>query len=163
VRQPDRPPLRRLALVPPPADGEAFHSRFFRLVEAQHSHRDTIASLLGLPPYTPQRYTLGEDFITIFDGEYVFENLRDATGLRARAMSRRTHHLHLVPTGSPRFVDGLALRDYMRAHRDAAVEYERLKRKLAIRHVNDREAYTEGKTEMVTKLTEVARRWTTTR
>ncbi|WP_261808731.1 TniQ family protein [Nonomuraea sp. C10] len=87
-RQPDRPPPRRLALVPPPADGEAFHSWFFRLVEAQHSHRDTIASLLGLPPYTPQRYTLGEDFLTIVDGEYVFENLRDATGLRARAMMR---------------------------------------------------------------------------
>ncbi|MGI5289900.1 TniQ family protein [Nonomuraea polychroma] len=87
-RQPDRPPLRRLALVPPPMDGEAFHSWFFRLVEAHHSHRDTIASLLGLPPYTPQRYTLGEDFLTIYDGEYAFENLRDATGLRARAMMR---------------------------------------------------------------------------
>ncbi|MEV0233473.1 TniQ family protein [Nonomuraea sp. NPDC050786] len=87
-RQPDRPPPRRLALVPPPADGEAFHSWFFRLVEVQHSHRDTVASLLGLPPYTPQRYTLGEDFLTVFDGEYVFENLRDATGLRARAMMR---------------------------------------------------------------------------
>lgn len=77
--------------------------------------------------------------------------------------SRRTHHLHLVPTGSPRFVDVLAFRDYMRAHRDAAAEYERLKRNLAGRHVNDREAYTEGKTEMVTSLTEAARRWTATR
>ncbi|WP_424532578.1 TniQ family protein [Sphaerisporangium viridialbum] len=87
-RQPDRPPMRRLALVPSPADGEAFHSWFFRLVETQHSHRDTIAPLLGLPAYTPQRYTLGEDFLTIYDGEYIFENLRDATGLRARAMMR---------------------------------------------------------------------------
>ncbi|MGW4426586.1 GrpB family protein [Streptosporangium sp. NPDC004631] len=77
--------------------------------------------------------------------------------------SRRTHHLHLVPAGSPRFIDVLAFRDYMRAHRDAAVEYERLKRKLAIRYVNDREAYTEGKAEMVTRLTEVARRWTAAR
>jgi hypothetical protein len=84
---PSRPSLRRLALVPPPADGEAFHSWFFRLVEAHHSHRDTITSLLGLPAYTPQRYTLGEDFFAIHDGEYVFENLRDATGLRARAMT----------------------------------------------------------------------------
>ncbi|MEV0168922.1 hypothetical protein B0I32_1525 [Nonomuraea fuscirosea] len=67
-QQPDRPPARRLALVPPSADGEALHSWFFRLVEAQHSSRDTIVSLLGLPPYTPQRYTLGEDFLTIFDG-----------------------------------------------------------------------------------------------
>lgn len=84
--QPDRPPLRRLALVPPPGDGEAFHSWFFRLVEAHHSHRDTIADLLGLPPYTAHRYTVGEDFLTIDNGEYVFENMRDSTGLRARAM-----------------------------------------------------------------------------
>lgn len=34
-RQPDRPPPRRLTLVWPPADGEAFRSWFFRLVEAQ--------------------------------------------------------------------------------------------------------------------------------
>ncbi|MEU8204965.1 TniQ family protein [Streptosporangium sp. NPDC049046] len=81
-----RLPLRRLTLVPPPADGEAFHSWFFRLVEAHLSHRDTIAPLLGLPPYTPRRYTVGEDLFALYDGEYVFENLRDATGLRARAM-----------------------------------------------------------------------------
>src|SRR5262249_13837446 len=43
--------------------------------------------------------------------------------------ARRTHHLHLVPTGSRRFTDVLAFRDYLQAHPHAARQYEQLKRK----------------------------------
>jgi GrpB-like predicted nucleotidyltransferase (UPF0157 family) len=42
-------------------------------------------------------------------------------------LSRRTHHLHLVPTASARFRDELAFRDYLRDHRDVAQEYGALK------------------------------------
>ncbi|MFC8618372.1 GrpB family protein [Micromonospora purpureochromogenes] len=77
--------------------------------------------------------------------------------------SHRTHHLHLVPTGSPRYVNVLAFRDYLRAHPDARADYEALKRDLADRYPNDREAYTEGKTDLIGKLTEAARAWATTR
>jgi GrpB-like predicted nucleotidyltransferase (UPF0157 family) len=63
--------------------------------------------------------------------------------------NRRTHHLHLVPAGSPRFRDELAFRDYLRAHKDVAEEYEALKRRLAEEFRNDREAYTEAKTEFI--------------
>ncbi|MEU9738876.1 GrpB family protein [Micromonospora chersina] len=45
--------------------------------------------------------------------------------------SHRTHHLHLVPTGSPRYLNVLAFRDYLRAHPDARADYEALKRELA--------------------------------
>jgi GrpB-like predicted nucleotidyltransferase (UPF0157 family) len=57
----------------------------------------------------------------------------------------RTHHLHLVPTGSRRFRDELAFRDYLRAHREVACEYARLKRHLARQFESDRETYTEAK------------------
>ncbi len=63
--------------------------------------------------------------------------------------SRRTHHLHLVPTGSPRFVDELAFRDHLRGHPDAAAEYTALKRELAARFRDDREAYTDAKAEFI--------------
>lgn len=63
--------------------------------------------------------------------------------------ARRTHHLHLVPTGCERFVDELAFRDYLRAHADHARAYEQLKRDLAAAHRHDREAYTDGKAEFV--------------
>lgn len=63
--------------------------------------------------------------------------------------ARRTHHLHLVPTGSTRFRDELAFRDYLRADAVHAQEYERLKLHLAAIHQHDREAYTQGKTDFV--------------
>jgi GrpB-like predicted nucleotidyltransferase (UPF0157 family) len=44
---------------------------------------------------------------------------------------------------------GLVFRDYLRAHPDAAAEYQRLKRRLIADHPGDRVAYTSGKTEFV--------------
>ena len=73
--------------------------------------------------------------------------------------AHRTHHLHLVPTGSERFVDVLAFRDYLRAHPDTVRQYERLKQQLAARHAHDRNAYTDGKSEMVAAITATARAW----
>jgi GrpB-like predicted nucleotidyltransferase (UPF0157 family) len=73
--------------------------------------------------------------------------------------ARRTHHLHLVPTGSRRFTDVLAFRDYLRAHPHVARQYEQVKRQLAIRYVDDRQAYTDGKSAMVATITADARRW----
>jgi len=75
--------------------------------------------------------------------------------------SSRTHHLHLVPTDSPRFADALGVRDYLRAHPEAAAEYEELKYALAAVHRHDREAYTDGKTAMVAGLTTAVRHWVT--
>lgn len=65
---------------------------------------------------------------------------------------QRTHHLHLVPTNSRRFADELAFRDCLRADPEAAEEYAALKRGLAERFVNDRDAYTEAKTEFVRRV-----------
>ena len=59
--------------------------------------------------------------------------------------SRRTHHLHLVPTNSPRFREELAFRDHLRSHSRAASEYGALKRRLAVEFKHDREAYAAAK------------------
>jgi len=58
---------------------------------------------------------------------------------------RRTHHLHLVPTGSRRYRDELAFRDRLRAEPETAAEYAALKSRLADEFRNDRTAYTEAK------------------
>jgi GrpB-like predicted nucleotidyltransferase (UPF0157 family)/GNAT superfamily N-acetyltransferase len=65
--------------------------------------------------------------------------------------SRRTHHLHLVPTESSRFADELRFRDRLRANPDTAKAYANLKRELATRFRDDREAYTEAKAEFIGK------------
>jgi GrpB-like predicted nucleotidyltransferase (UPF0157 family) len=63
--------------------------------------------------------------------------------------ARRTHHLHLVPTGSARFDDELAFRDCLRAHPEIARDYAGLKRGLASRFEHDREAYAAAKGEFI--------------
>jgi GrpB-like predicted nucleotidyltransferase (UPF0157 family) len=63
--------------------------------------------------------------------------------------SRRTHHLHLVPSASARFRDELSFRDYLRDHHDVAHEYGALKRRLAEKFEQDREAYTDAKTDFI--------------
>ncbi len=68
----------------------------------------------------------------------------------------RTHHLHLVPTGSLRYREELAFRDYLRQHTAQAHAYEQLKRALAERFPDDREAYTDGKSEFVLQVTKRA-------
>lgn len=57
----------------------------------------------------------------------------------------RTHHLHLVPFGSPLWIERVAFRDYLRTHADAARKYAELKWRLADQHRFDREAYTDAK------------------
>ena len=65
--------------------------------------------------------------------------------------NHRTHHLHLVPTGSERYENELAFRDLLRAKPEAARAYALLKRGLALEHPGDREAYTEGKTTFIAR------------
>ena len=61
----------------------------------------------------------------------------------------RTHHLHLVERDSQFHFDHLLFRDYLRANRGKAVAYESLKISLAKQFPNDRESYTDGKSEFV--------------
>ena len=68
----------------------------------------------------------------------------------------RTHHLHLVPVGSPQWSRPIAFRDYLRAHPDVAAEYEALKWRLAAEFRFDREAYTQAKAPFIDAATDAA-------
>ena len=77
----------------------------------------------------------------------------------------RTHHIHMVEPATFRdpkndqflFWDRLLFRDYLRAHPDEARRYEVVKRDLAARFPEDREGYTDGKTEYVNGVMQKAR------
>jgi GrpB-like predicted nucleotidyltransferase (UPF0157 family) len=71
--------------------------------------------------------------------------------------AHRTHHLHLVPFGSPLWADRLLFRDYLRRTPNAAQAYASLKQQLAARYTFDREAYTDGKSDFVAMILERAR------
>lgn len=66
--------------------------------------------------------------------------------------SRRTHHLHLVPVDSRRYRDELEFRDRLRESPGATAEYLALKRELASRFPDDREAYTDAKSAFVRRV-----------
>lgn len=66
--------------------------------------------------------------------------------------SRRTHHLHLVPTAAQRFRDELAFRDRLRSSLQTAGEYAILKHGLAQRFAEDREAYTDAKGDFIARV-----------
>ena len=69
----------------------------------------------------------------------------------------RTHHVHVVDLSAshdPRlgdftFADRLLFRDYLRAHPEEAQRYAALKRDLSAQFADDREAYTNGKTDYI--------------
>ena len=71
----------------------------------------------------------------------------------------RTHHVHMVETDAGGvWGDLLVFRDALRAHPEQARRYEALKRELADRFPNDREAYTDAKGDFVREVTARVRR-----
>jgi GrpB-like predicted nucleotidyltransferase (UPF0157 family) len=74
---------------------------------------------------------------------------------RDKPFGKRTHHIHIAPTGH-RLWEGVIFRDYLIENDRAAGEYRRLKEQLAEQYRFDREAYTKAKTQFVTEMTEKA-------
>lgn len=66
--------------------------------------------------------------------------------------SFRTHHLHLVPCPSALWTERIAFRDRLRSDPEVAADYSMLKQRLAGAFAHDREAYTDGKTEFVSRV-----------
>lgn len=69
---------------------------------------------------------------------------------------RRTHHLHLAPTAGSRYGEELAFRDRLRADRGIAERYATLKQDLAARFGDDRDAYTDAKTDFIREVLDSA-------
>jgi GrpB-like predicted nucleotidyltransferase (UPF0157 family) len=59
------------------------------------------------------------------------------------------HHLYVCPEGATGLVNQLALRDYLRAHPDAAARYGQLKKRLALEFPTDIDGYLSGKTDFI--------------
>lgn len=68
------------------------------------------------------------------------------------ATDRRSFHVHATTPGHA-YWKRLLFRDYLRRFPDEAERYESVKRTLAERHPNDREAYADGKDKYVDEVT----------
>ena len=68
-------------------------------------------------------------------------------------------HVHAFPTGHPKITSHLFFRDYLRSHPAVAGEYAELKQGLAVEYPFDAPAYTAGKAEFITEVTQKATAW----
>jgi GrpB-like predicted nucleotidyltransferase (UPF0157 family) len=68
-------------------------------------------------------------------------------------------HVHSYSPGNPEWDAHIVFRDYLRAHPEAAHDYERLKRDLAARYRLQREVYTNSKSNFVVETLEKGRAW----
>jgi GrpB-like predicted nucleotidyltransferase (UPF0157 family) len=78
--------------------------------------------------------------------------------IKRNAAGARTHHIHMVEADFAEHWDGLLFRDYLIEHPEVAKEYAAVKMRLAAEFPNDREAYTDAKTEFIADATASARR-----
>lgn len=69
----------------------------------------------------------------------------------------RTHHLHILLADSREWQNHLLFRDYLRQNPPAAEEYDKLKKELARKYREDRDAYLNGKADFVEKILKIAR------
>ncbi len=65
------------------------------------------------------------------------------------SLEHRTHHLYLMEPTSIEWKARLAFRSYLRDHQEIKQSYEKLKTRLAKKHREDREAYTNAKTQFI--------------
>ena len=62
------------------------------------------------------------------------------------------HHLYVCPPGSREYERHVAFRDHLRTHAADATAYALLKRELASKFANDREAYNQAKSKFVQRI-----------
>lgn len=62
------------------------------------------------------------------------------------------HHLYVCTKGTVSLENHLKLREYLRSHPEAVLEYGNLKKELAIKYKYDIDSYIEAKTPLITKI-----------
>ncbi|GAB3424216.1 GrpB family protein [Flindersiella endophytica] len=113
---------------------------------------DLMASAASLPAMTPHRETLAGLGYVLLEGvmhNRLFYPRDDASG-------RRTHHLHVVSADTWETRNERLLRDYLRAHPEAAARYGALKERLAAT-LGVGDEYTKAKTGLIQEMVDAAR------
>lgn len=78
-------------------------------------------------------------------------------GYTSEGFKGQVYHIYMAEKEHEILWDRIYFRDYLRENETEAKEYEAIKLKLAKQYEFDREAYTKGKDEFVTRITEIAK------
>jgi GrpB-like predicted nucleotidyltransferase (UPF0157 family) len=85
------------------------------------------------------------------------DHLMFVKGYTEKGIEGQAFHIHMGPAHHHGLWDRILFRDYCIRHPETMSEYVMLKRKLARQFHYDREAYTNGKSEFVKNVTELAK------
>jgi GrpB-like predicted nucleotidyltransferase (UPF0157 family) len=99
---------------------------------------------------------LGYEYRPFVPG-HTFEDLRAQELYVKGPETKRTHHTHVTRYDSDFWKRSLLFRDYLRIHPDRAQEYAELKTRLAQDHADDREGYSQHKSQFILQTLETAR------
>jgi len=78
-------------------------------------------------------------------------------GYTDEGIKEQSFHIHMAEEEHNGLWDKLYFRDYLINNKEISKEYERIKQELAQEFKYDREAYTEGKTDFILRITEEAK------
>ncbi len=112
--------------------------------------KPVIDIMIGLPDFSlansfvPHIVALGYDYIAKYE-----EIMPERRYFRKLVEDRHTRHIHMVEIGSEFWQRHLLFRDYLRTNAQAVQEYADLKKSLAMREWQDRNEYTDAKTEFI--------------
>lgn len=108
-----------------------------------------LARLADAPPCTLRMARLGYDYRPELEAEMP-ERRFFRKGYTEGAQA--THQVHMTEVGSDFFDRDLLFRDWLRGHPEDRAAYAALKRELAARHGDDRDAYTRAKADFIRAL-----------
>lgn len=100
--------------------------------------------------------TIGYDFMWQLDGAPDYRVF--PKGFTTDDIKSQTFIIHSAGQDH-KLWDRLYFRDYLREHTEVAVEYEALKKELAMKHKNDRVGYRIAKTDFVVEVTNKAKEY----
>lgn len=81
-----------------------------------------------------------------------------AKGFNRKGKKEQKYFVHMTPKNHSEMWDRIHFRDYLIKHIEVAKEYENLKLELSSKFSKDKRSFTKGKTEFVTRFTELAKK-----
>lgn len=124
--------------------------------------KDTIDIAVGVASVDEALTATALDRLSGLGFEYVaasFASDPDHAFLHRIIDDHRTDHIHVMRIGSDAYESHLLFRDYLRAHTDERLAYERAKIRLARECQFDRDSYVDAKQEIVEAILVSARAW----
>ncbi len=118
--------------------------------------KNIVDVMIEIPDSSDMKYTaqiLEQNGFSIMSSEANRISLNK--GYTENGLADKVYHIHLRYAGDN---DELYFRDYLNEHPDVANEYEALKLRLWKQYEHNRDAYTESKTDFISKWTAEARK-----